>query len=76
MTSLLELVPDKRLMNVIEVYLAKDDLLLKTPDLQKIRDEEREEERRIIAKNMKQVGIEVQLIASTTGLNIEEIKKL
>ena len=76
LTSLLELIPDKRLMNMIETHLQKDDLLLNTPYLQKIRGEGHEEGVQEVAKNLKQAGIDLQIIANATGLSIEEIKQL
>ena len=84
LTSLLELIPDKRLMKMIEEYLKKDDLLLNTPYLQQIRgeghqkghQEGREETLKEVARKLKQAGTEIQLIVSTTGLSVEEINQL
>ncbi len=80
LTFLLELVPDRRLMDMVETYLEKDDLLLNTPYLQKIRDQGREEERgkerKMIAKEMKKEGLDVNMIIKFTKLTVEEIEKL
>ncbi len=83
-TKLLELflilLHDERLVEMIQEQLEKEDYLMNSPFLQKVRAEEREEaidqERHAIAKNLKQVNIDVQIIANTTGLSIEEIEQL
>ncbi len=69
------LLQDKRLVEMIQEQLDKEDYLMNSPFLQKVRNEERYE----IAKNFKQVGIDVQIvqiIANATGLSVEEIEQL
>ncbi len=69
---------------MVETYLEKDDWLLNTPFLQKIKgqahkeghEEGHEEEREEVAKNMKREGMPVEVIAKLTGLSIEEIREL
>ncbi len=63
-------------MNMIENHLEKDDLLLNTPYLQKVRGEGAKEKAQEVAKNLKQEGIDLQVIANATGLSVEEIEQL
>ena len=72
----LVLLHDERLVEMIEEQLEKEDYLMNSPFLQKVRAEEREEERYEIAKNFKQAGVDIQIIANATGLSIEEIEQL
>ena len=76
----LVLLHDERLVDMIQEQLEKEDYLMNSPFLQKIRAEEREggreEECYLIAKNFKQTGIDLEVIAEATGLSIDEIKKL
>ncbi len=88
LTFLVELIPDGSLLEMIETHLEKDDLLLNTPFLQKIRGQGREEgreegiglgvekERLNIARNMKQEGMELDVIAKLTGLSVDEVQGL
>ena len=88
MELFLILLHDERLVEMIQEQLEKEDYLMNSPFLQKIRDEEREEGREEgieigvekrsyeIAKNLKQAGTDIGLIANATGLSIEEIEKL
>ncbi len=83
-TKLLELflilLHDKKVVKMIREQLEKEDYLMNSPFLRKIRgeghEEGREEERHVIAKNFKQAGVDVQVIADATGLSIEEIEQL
>ncbi len=50
--------------------------MMNSPFLQDIRSEGREERSHEIAKNLKQKGVEAELIASATELSIEEIEQL
>ena len=68
----LTLLNDERLVNMIQEQLEKEDYLMNSPFLQKIRNEERHE----IASNMRQEGMEVEQIAKLTGLSVEEIEQL
>ena len=76
----LTLLHDERLVSMIQEQLEKEDYLMNSPFLQKVRGEShkegREEERYEIAKGMKEEGMDVKVIAKLTHLRIEEIEKL
>ncbi len=76
----LVLLHDERLVEMIQEQLEKEDYLMNSPFLQKVRGEGHkeghEEERYVIAKGMKEEGIEVGVIAKLTHLSMEEIEQL
>ncbi len=83
-TKLLELflilLHDERLVEMIQEQLEKEDYLMNSPFLQKIRAEERDEGRDErsyeIAKGMKEKGLSVELIMELTNLSADEIEQL
>ena len=72
----LTLLHDERLVKMIQEQLEKEDYLMNSPFLQKVRGEGHDERSIEIAKNLKQAGADIGLIAKTTGLSVEEIEKL
>ncbi len=52
------------------------DFPLDTPFIRRMKDKGRDEERHEIARNMRQEGMEVELIAKFTGLRVEEVEQL
>ena len=76
--TLLILLPSERLVDMVQEQLEKEDWLLNTPFLQKIRgqgrEEGREEEREELAKKLKEDGMPIEKIAKLTNIDIKEIE--
>ncbi len=66
----------KPLVNMIQEQLEKEDYLMNSPFLKKVKSEGREERSYEIAKNMRKEGVDVEQIARFTGLSVEEIEQL
>jgi predicted transposase/invertase (TIGR01784 family) len=62
-------------MNLSAAYLKKRGEW-REEALKEGRQEGRQEERRIVAENLLQQGVSVEIIATATGLSIEEIHQL
>ena len=61
---------DEKLMRA---YDARDAFLL---GQKMMLNREREEEKKYIAKNLKNAGLDIKFISENTGLSIEEVEKL
>ncbi len=75
LSILVALIEDERLSKMIENELVQD-FPLDTPFIRRMKDKGRDEERHEIARNLKQAGVDIQIIANSTGLTVEEIEEL
>ena len=72
----LTLLHDERLVKMIQEQLEKEDYLMNSSFIRRMKDKGGDERSREIARNMRQKGMTTELIAELTGLSIEEVEEL